>query len=114
MEANELRIGNLVWRPCYNDKVVEIRENGIIGLDNLRGIIPFSELKPVPITKKWIAEHLTAMKPILDNAYNLEYNTNNDQFELVGDDEITVVSVQFVHDLQNAVFVLTGEEMEIE
>ena len=52
MKANELMIGDRVYRPdCYS-KVKEIRENGIIGLDPFRGIIGFEELKPIPLTKE--------------------------------------------------------------
>ena len=52
MEKEELQINDLVYRPeCY-DEVVEIRSNGIIGLDQNRGLIPFSELKPIEITPK--------------------------------------------------------------
>lgn len=50
MKASELMIGDWVYRPdCYS-KVKEIRENGIIGLDHLRGIIGFEELEPIPLT----------------------------------------------------------------
>lgn len=37
MDIKELRVGNKIWRPDCYDEVVEIRENGIIGLDSLRG-----------------------------------------------------------------------------
>ena len=50
MKSTDLMIGDWVYRPdCYS-KVKEIRENGIIGLDHLRGIISFEELKPIPLT----------------------------------------------------------------
>ena len=50
MEANELMVGDWVYRPACYDQVKEIRQNGIIGLDSLRGLIGFSELKPIPLT----------------------------------------------------------------
>ena len=50
MERNELMIGDWVYRPDCYDKVKEIRENGIIGCDHLRGIISFEELEPIPLT----------------------------------------------------------------
>ena len=50
--ANELMIDDCIYRPDCYDKVVEIRSNGIIGTDSLRGIIPFSQLEPIPITPK--------------------------------------------------------------
>lgn len=50
MEANELMIGNWVYRPDCYDVVKEIRANGIIGSDSLRGLISFKEIKPIPLT----------------------------------------------------------------
>lgn len=50
MKANELMIDDWVYRyDCY-DQVKEISNNGIIGLDSLRGRIMFGELKPIPLT----------------------------------------------------------------
>lgn len=50
MEATDLMIGDWVYRPDCYCKVKEVRENGIIGRDHLRGIISFEELKPIPLT----------------------------------------------------------------
>lgn len=52
MEVKELRVGNKFWRPCCYDEVLEIRENGIIGLDSLRGLITYDEIEPIPITEE--------------------------------------------------------------
>lgn len=54
MKANELMIGDWVYRPDCYDQVKEIRQNGIIGLDSARGLIPFSELEPIPITIEFL------------------------------------------------------------
>lgn len=50
MKANELMIGDWVYRPACYDKVKEIRNTGVIGIDNMRGLIAFSEIEPIPIT----------------------------------------------------------------
>ena len=50
VKANELMIGDYIFRPSCYDKVVEIRTNGIIGTDSLRGLIGFNQLDPIPIT----------------------------------------------------------------
>lgn len=50
MKANELMVGDWIYRPCCSDQVKEIRRNGIIGLDSARGLVLFSELEPIPIT----------------------------------------------------------------
>ena len=41
MKANELMIDDWVYRPDCYDQVKEISNNGIIGLDSLRGRIMF-------------------------------------------------------------------------
>jgi len=43
-------IGDWVYRLYCYDEVKETRQNGIIGLDNLRGLIRFSEIEPIPLT----------------------------------------------------------------
>ena len=50
MKANELMIGDWVYRPNCYDRVKETRQNGIIGLDSLHGLIGFSEIEPIPLT----------------------------------------------------------------
>ena len=50
MKPQELRIGNKIKRPYCCDEIVEIRKNGIIGLDSLRGLISYSEIVPIRIT----------------------------------------------------------------
>lgn len=50
MKANELMMGDWVYRPACYDKVKEIRNTGVIGIDNMRGLIAFSEIEPIPIT----------------------------------------------------------------
>ena len=37
----ELRIGDIIYRTDCYDIVREIKTNGIIGEDSLRGVIPF-------------------------------------------------------------------------
>ena len=52
IRAEELMIGSYIYRPDCYDKVVEIRSNGIIGTDSLRGLIAFSQLEPILLTPK--------------------------------------------------------------
>ena len=77
MDIRELRIGDIIYRPCCNDTVVEIRKNGIIGLERNRGVIPFKNLKPIPLTDKWLErlgfEHIS----------NGNYHKQIDNFDLL-------------------------------
>ena len=50
MEANGLMIGDYFYRPDCFDRVIEIHKNGVIGSDPLRGLIPWSEIKPITLT----------------------------------------------------------------
>lgn len=57
LNCKSLMIGDWVYRPdCYS-KVKEIRGNGIIGLDHLRGIISFEELEPIPLTTEILEKY---------------------------------------------------------
>lgn len=49
LNCKSLMIGDWVYRPDCFDQVKEIRQNGIIGLDSARGLIPFLELEPIPL-----------------------------------------------------------------
>lgn len=56
MKANELMIGDWLYRPDCYDQVKEIRHTGVIGIDNMRGLIAFSELEPIPLTPEILAK----------------------------------------------------------
>lgn len=119
MKVEELRIGNLIWRPCCNDKVVEIRDNGIIGLDRSRGIILLSEIKPIPITEDILLSYG------FEKEHNGEYvtiYTKKDCIEILCQKNVYYPydsysdvclgrELKYVHELQNAIFILKGNEL---
>lgn len=49
--------GDYFYRPDCIDRVVETRKNGIIGSDSLRGLIPWSEIKLVPLTTEILTKN---------------------------------------------------------
>lgn len=55
LQANELMVGDWVFRPACHDQVKEIRNTGVIGIDSMRGIVTFSELEPIPLTPEILA-----------------------------------------------------------
>lgn len=134
MEKQELRVGNKIWRPCCYDEVVEIRENGIIGLDSLRGLIPYSEIEPIPITEELLEKNGFKKKR---DGY-LHYSDYNDEFSIkfaLGYTFIEYAKLVFtpedvtetdygssleipntlhLHTLQNIWHLLTGKELEVE
>lgn len=134
MKSQELRIGNQIWRPCCYDEVVEIRENGIIGLDSLRGLIPYSEIEPIPIT-----DELLLKIGFRKNSFGWwRLDKRNDKFMIKGYSQITTIEYWnevhnpedvteanygstielpykiHLHTFQNIWHLLTGEELEIE
>ena len=117
MEVKELRIGNKIWRPCCYDEVLEIRENGIIGLDSLRGLIPYREIEPIPITDElllkigfeqcgYIFKALFIEMYEVTNGWHL--HVDNDKFETA-----IALTIKYLHQLQNALYLVTGKELEI-
>ena len=133
MKPQELRIGNKIWRPCCYDEVVEIRDNGIIGLDSLRGIIPYSEIEPIPITEELL------LKNGFKKGWNgyFDYRECNDELSIRFCENYTFIEyanlcfnpedvtetnygsgLEFpntlhLHTLQNIWYLLTGKELEI-
>ena len=128
MEAQELRIGNKIWRPCCYDEVLEIRENGIIGLDSLRGLISYSEIEPIPITEELLLK--IGFKKDVDANSLYRYAIDNCLFEIRLWDSGTLIKLENhcedcvrkvhlpktpnLHQLQNAYYLVTGKELEIE
>ena len=134
MEANELRIGNKIWRPCCCDEVVEVREDGIIGIDSLRGQIIYDEIEPIPVTEELLLK--IGFKEKRDGY--LHYRDNNDELSvkfglgyvyinhanlIFNPEDVTETnyssSLEFpntlhLHTLQNIWHLLTGKELEIE
>lgn len=130
MKAQDLRIGNIIMRPCCTDKVVEIKENGIIGVDRMRGLITFKELEPIIITKEILLEN-----GFKSNGNCFEYTDNEDEMyiefldkyvrigyakmfhcpldvtECEYSSELDLPSPLFVHKLQNIWYLLTGKEL---
>lgn len=133
MKPQELRVGNKIWRPCCYDEVVEIRENGIIGLDSLRGLIPYREIEPIPITE----ELLLKIGFKKDRNGYFDYRDCNDELNIRFSENYTFIeyanlfhcpedvtetnycsSLVFpntlhLHTLQNIWHLLTGKELEI-
>lgn len=57
MKINELRVGNMFYRYCCNDKVMEVRAGGVIGSDRNRGIICLHEMQPIELTKEFFEKN---------------------------------------------------------
>lgn len=131
MKANELRIGSLVSQNGFFGYVYSIEsalprkeemlsDKDLVTLfDNGITTVPIDEIKPIPLTKYWLKRlgfeegfHDTDMRIqvsidcsmsiwICDKTYNC----------LIGYD--LILTIKYVHQLQNLYFALTGVELEL-
>lgn len=125
MKENELRVGNWFYRYCCNDQVKEVRAGGVLGLDNLRGIISLHEMQPIPLAKEFFEKngfikasfyckvfYFKNIKGMIVKAYE-----HSDGWEIHMEHEESINSfskwLQYVHEFQNAYYVSTGAEMDV-
>lgn len=107
MEAKELRIGNLVL----------VRTNGKI--ETIKHLYEDFGMfvAPIPLTEEWLTKLGFERKQYPGNYYYwLQYRgiefTAFSPFNQVETDNLEA-TIEYVHQLQNLYFALTGEELEI-
>lgn len=134
MKPQELRIGNLV---CYNDKVVTVKEitKHNIGYhtepyEMRMNYARLREIEPIPITEEWLAKigfilpehkefYVMCCINGKDNSIRLTRYFNLWNAEIFASHpevvmlEHIIKGLRFVHQLQNAYYLLTGNELEI-
>lgn len=126
MKANELRIGNIIQCGGIEIEIGKINENFIsfnVSKNNELKIwnpyIPMNDerLKSIPITEEWLLKFGFVNSGYgffihLKSLFEIEFNRNEDTFTL---DFITrnLIKYEYVHQLQNLFFALTGEELKI-
>lgn len=126
MKAAELRIGNFV--NLYGDEC-RIQTVGMwVHTDTTVDEAPIESVKPIPLTEEWLLK-FGFKKPLDWHSWRLTLdNSNEDQFKsslqlgFTGCGYVQVcrsginaydVKCEFVHQLQNLYFALTGEELTI-
>lgn len=129
MTGRDLMIGDLVYRPACYDVVTEIRKDGIIGSDSLRGLIPFSEIEPIPLTDEIVAENFSQYSESCEPNFSKDYLITDigatitydvvtrliglPVRNIAGDWEFySITEIRYVHQLQHALR-LCGIEKEI-
>lgn len=118
MKVNELRVGNWFYRYCCNDQVMEVRAGGVIGLDRNRGIICLHEMQPIELTKEFFEKNGFIRLDSLDY-YNNYFTSKDMKIDVYESSNGWVVHIdnckrlKYVHELQNAYYVSTGEELEV-
>ena len=117
MKANELRIGNLVY---FEYQVVDINIGDFHIIEKESKFF-----KPIPLTEEWLLKFGFEDSKIVCGEYIMQVSVNSFSGTLTKDaswfisivhvsahQTITVVK-QYVHQLQNLYFALTGKELSI-
>lgn len=125
LKNNELRIGNLVkWYDV--SKVLELHseknkfDNVYIECEESFEWTECNKLEPIPLTEEWllkfgflIIEINGKFEATLPNfRYNIYWNKYTDGF-LFCDGETVLINFNYVHELQNLVFVLGQRELTV-
>jgi len=122
MKANELRIGNLV-KTKTSESAYNVRELNET-LVNLSGTaVHYDHCIPIPLTEEWLlkfgfAEWDNGSGRYYDGRFEIEILTNDKIMIVRSFDESTgkhwhLRDIEYVHQLQNFYFALTGEELEM-
>jgi hypothetical protein len=133
MKASELRIGNYVTQ---DEEFIQ----GIVGNTIVRFELGQIKLEPIHLTEKWLGKFGFEPEYKVDNGGTCEGftsyqagNGNTGMQQVLCDDDFTkfffvrgtypsytpsefeyhTVKVEYVHQLQNLYFAITGEELEI-
>ena len=132
---NELRIGNLVkWEDesneivqitgIYLDKEMDNKDYYAIsfidpyGITENDGTAFLDEFIGIPITKEWLLHFEFKLSTNKGCTY---YYPKNDEYEIfiVGENSLfnvndsPLINIKYVHQLQNIIFALTGEELKL-
>ena len=123
MKSEELRLNNYVMCRGALSKIISINEN-TIGYKKTNGIgeqnIPLKFVQPIPLTEEWLLkfgfekhpEKITNVFFKLAGRCLIEYDLTNNIVDLVKRVSFDLfIEIEYVHQLQNLVFSLTGEEL---
>jgi hypothetical protein len=120
MNANELMIGNYVAykRDQRIFKVVEIQQHGIEVEDELKTTyMEYDEFQPIPLTEDWFIEFMFIKRNLLDMiafySNGIKVDLNNDNVFRYQMANYKILVLEYVHQLQNLNFALTGNPLTI-
>lgn len=120
IQANEIRIGNYIadiWTPNGLFKVTELRKDKIFYGNCFKA--KYDDIRPIPLTEDILIKagflqfdsHCEDAKGVYEY-YNYKYDIY-DQILFV-EEWRRVAKIGYLHQLQNLIFALTGEEIKIE
>jgi len=118
MEARELRIGNYVQTPLKIIQIIVSVSEGECEIDGSefgKSYFDVDDLEPVSLTEEWLLKFGFDNKEFECNQHiyffdspvrfmRRQLNSSRHQF---------LANLEYVHDLQNLFYALTGQELEI-
>jgi hypothetical protein len=127
MKINELRIGNYLYLCGWTVKVVGVREDGVYVTNDLNTIfkVDITEVRPISLTKGFFEKngfvkerfyckvfYFKKIKGMILKAYEHPVGW---EIHMKHEESINAFSkgIDYVHELQNAYYVSTGEELEV-
>ena len=119
IQSNELRIGNWVKRNEYNAKIIALSVSGLVAEreDGARYYGAIHALEPIPLTEELIEKQGWDKFDSYYNNGEIKICKNEDWWHLYIEDvihrNVIAVDVKYLHELQNAYFVVTKKELEI-
>lgn len=123
VQANELRIGNLIDFEGRTCTVEEIDKQGVIVLfeDGETEWIDLFQFFPIHLTPEWLEKFgfYVVLKNSAGQIYNmiLDMSVANSALNITiwnsGKIEPATKHIQYVHQLQNLFFALTNKELEV-
>lgn len=124
MKSEELRIGNCLTSEFILDKVndnrievVEILRESIIAIDYdcaLLHCIPLDKINPVPLTEDRLLKFgFTSHYGGFNNKIKIEMHDSGRWILVCDDKTVPTPFIDFIHQLQNLYFALTGEELTL-
>jgi hypothetical protein len=119
MKAQELRVGNLVWvdTGIYNRLPTSITALSRELFRCKDGIFSTVKFEPIPVDEDWLLRF--GFKKRNDKTFTYDrfilYFVSKYEFWYMNDRRTNVyfTKVEFVHELQNIIFAMNGEELEV-
>ena len=122
MKATDFRIGNLV---SYDNRVFEIDtlSEEMPTLNTIEfgiGVVGWKDIKPIKLTEQWLIDFGFSKSTAVDNLYVIQIEAG--VLDLMPSDIIGyhvyiednwICRIEYVHQLQNLYFALTGKELEL-
>jgi hypothetical protein len=117
IEAKDLRIGNLVSAALYSNAIIveSICSSNEDIYNRDTGEVPLHHIFPIQINDDWMVGFGFELFPWgwvkkSSNDFGVRINLRSYNYEVSGN---SPVKIEFVHQLQNLFFVLTGEELAV-